>query len=522
MKLLIFIFTMLMSCTACNSNGQNHDSHDSPDLDHDSHDLHDEQDYDTQDNDDPDETPDEVPDVPDEEVVVECLDLRDNKNTVKTPFPFKDKNGRSTFCRPGCDTPTENDPQCVRNIWEWDNWEKYQEYLAAQKADPEQTSKRECYPWPCKLPDMKANANLESFNSKCDRWLTVNNYSPSMGVIWSHGMSDGVAGMNMGYSGRSIAVEYDPEKDEYIHLGKARGQFSFSENRYVVYVNDRDPAAPGAKNFIISIERRDGEYYYELIHDDMYLLRPSFSGKKWVFIQGKVSESGSNAEVQYAKAGDWEWHNIEGIMNYAGEGNIVGDHLTFITDDRDIYYCDLRKYPGHINDCVRINRHVSSGTTVYEKGHSPRIDAENEKRLVYNVFRENRFVEVNLTDVENPVYSEYEIEKNKETGYTWQLETVRGSKAVYAEMFTELNDIDSIACFYRFDKKKVYCPKEDIFSTDSRNIMGYNTFWGKWHLWKRIGRPSAVIRDLECYCEETGICPLLPPFHHSGDGNNEL
>ena len=35
MKLLIFIFTILMSCTACNSNGQNHDSKDSPDL-HDS------------------------------------------------------------------------------------------------------------------------------------------------------------------------------------------------------------------------------------------------------------------------------------------------------------------------------------------------------------------------------------------------------------------------------------------------------------------------------------------------------
>ena len=57
----------------------------------------------------------------DADTAVPCLDLRYNENTIKTNFPFKDKNGKPTFCRPGCDTPTETDPQCVRNIWEWDN-----------------------------------------------------------------------------------------------------------------------------------------------------------------------------------------------------------------------------------------------------------------------------------------------------------------------------------------------------------------------------------------------------------------
>ncbi|MBR6245513.1 hypothetical protein IKR20_08085, partial [bacterium] len=106
--------------------------------------------------DDSDKTPDADSDVDndsDTSETVECLDLRYNENTIKTPFPFKDENGKATFCRPGCDTPSENDPQCVRNIWDWDNWEEYQVYLEAQEKDPNQTKERECYPWPCKLPD---------------------------------------------------------------------------------------------------------------------------------------------------------------------------------------------------------------------------------------------------------------------------------------------------------------------------------------------------------------------------------
>ena len=40
--------------------------------------------------------------------------------------------------------------------------------------------------------------------------------------------------------------------------------------------------------------------------------------------------------------------------------------------------------------------------------------------------------------------------------------------------------------------------------------MGYNVFWGKWYLWKMIGRPDAFIRDLDCYCKENNVCPLEP------------
>jgi hypothetical protein len=509
----ILILILMIVSVSCNSNKQKTDNDVVPDSDKDTETIDETTDKTSDVPDETsDETPDEAPDAPDENPVVECLDLRVQENVIKTPFPFKDKDGRATFCRPGCDTPTENDPQCVRNIWEWDNWEKHQKYLAAQKADPEQTSIRECYPWPCKLPDMKANANLESFNSKCDRWLTVNGYEANMGIYWSHGMSDGVAGMDFAHSGRII--EYDPEKDEYTSVGQSL-PLMFNENRYVAVIYDQLPYPSNFTNkqFVISVLRKNGEYFYELIYDNndhnAWLSGPSFPGKNWVLIQVSEGRFGSKTEFKYASSKDWEWHNIEGIMNYTGEGNIAGDHLTFITNNRDIYYCDLRKYPKHINDCVRINRpSAPQPTTLYEKGHSPKIDTENEKRLVYNVFRENKFVEVDLSDIENPVYSEYEIEKNKETSWDWEIDKVTGNKVVYSEAYIESGLTDFIACFYRFDKKKVYCPKEDTSSTDPRNLMGYNTFWGKWHLWKRIGRPSAVMRDWECYCEESGVCPL--------------
>ena len=134
---------------------------------------------------------------------VECLDLRYNENTIKTNFPFKDKDGKPTLCRPGCDTPTETDPQCVRNIWEWDNWSEYQVYLEAEKKDPEQKWERECYPWPCKLPDMKSLSG-EDLKTPCDRYISVNGYDGTTGYVWSHGMSNGVAGMLMNRS----AIEY--------------------------------------------------------------------------------------------------------------------------------------------------------------------------------------------------------------------------------------------------------------------------------------------------------------------------
>ena len=514
----IFYLLFLILFISCSSSKSQNDSDTVPDSDIDTHDSETvDDDSDTQGTeivDDSEEMPDKDANQDtdsDTAENAECLDLRYNENTIKTPFPFKDANGKPTFCRPGCDTPTENDPQCVRNIWEWDNWDEYQVYLKAQEKDPNQQKERECYPWPCKLPDMhpKTKETLDTFVSSCDRLLTVGGFDVNPGTIWSHGMFDGVAGMDFGHSTR--VVEYNPEIDEYSTLGHSY-MLGFNENRYVIEIYDRDPDKfSDVKRFIVSIFRKDGKYYYELIHDNpshgSFLSRPPFVSKNWVLIHVRESKQSSNTEIKYASSKDWEWHEIGGINNYAGEGNIVGDHLTFITNNRELYYCDLRKYPKHIDECFKLNRKDESGNE--ELGHSPRIDLDNEYRVVYNVYGNHIFVEVDLHDLQNPKYTEYKIEDSIDTAFSLEIDMLQGKKISYQKFFILPNGtVDVIGCFYRFDKKKTYCPADSTFVSHSSDLMGYNVFWGKWHLWKRITRPTAIMRDWECYCKETGVCPM--------------
>ena len=496
---LIFLFI------SCSSSQSSNDSDSIPDVDSDTQDSETADDSDTQEAeivDDSEEMPDHDSDS-DAPETVECLDLRYNENTIKTPFPFKDASGKITFCRPGCDTPTENDPQCVRNIWEWDNWDEYQVYLKAQEKDPNQQKERECYPWPCKLPDMhpKTKETLDTFVSSCDRLLTVNGFKANDGTVWSHGMSDGVAGMDFGHTGRTI--EYDPEKNEYMTLGQNRA-LAFNEGRYIVEVFDRYPGKNPEfyKVFTVSILRTEKGYFYEFIRDNYgnkdEFLRPPFAGKNWALLRL------TGDKTIYASSKDWEWHELGGINNYAGEGNIVGDHLTFITNNRELYYCDLRKYPRHIDECFKLNRKDESGNE--ELGHSPRIDLDNEYRVVYNVYGTPTFVEVDLKDLNNLKYTEYKVEKSRPQASLFGPSMLIGNRVVYIES----DPNDDVGCFYRFDKQKTYCPLEKTFSTDPSDLMGYNVFWGKWHLWKEIGRTFAIMRDWECYCKETGICPLEP------------
>ena len=502
----LFLIFFLFSCSSSHSSN---DADIVPDSDIDTQDSETvDDDSDSQDSeivDDFEETSDQDADSYTSEKV-ECLDLRYNENTIKTPFPFKDANGKPTFCRPGCDTPTENDPQCVRNIWEWGNWKVYQRYLEAQGKNQNQTTERACYPWPCKLPDMHAKTKdeLNTFISSCDRLLTVIGFQANVGTVWSHGMSDGVAGMELSRH-LGIIIEYNPEEDEYKALGQNRA-LSFNEGRYIVEVFDRYPGQNPDfyKVFTVSVLRTENGYFYELIRDNYgqkdEFLRPPFAGKNWALLR-------LTDKTVYASSKYWEWHELSGINNYAGEGNIVGDHLTFITNNRELYYCDLRKYPKHIDECFKLNRKDEYGNE--ELGHSPRIDIENEYRVVYNVYGKPVFVEVDLQDLENPKYSEHAIDKNTETTYSWEIDMLKGNRISYSDFFTmSAGTVDEIACFYRFDKQKSYCPIEYTFSTESIGLMGYNVFWGKWHLWKMTTRPDAIMRDWECYCNETGVCPL--------------
>ena len=319
-------------------------------------------------------------------------------------------------------------------------------------------------------------------------------------------MYDGVAGMRFLHS--NIIVEYNPEKDEYTTIGQSR-LLSFNENRYITEVYDSYPEEnPDTfKSFTVSVLRTEKGYFYELIRDNHEFkdtfYAPPFAGKNWVLLRL------TGDKTIYASAKDWEWQELSGIENIAGEGNIVGDHLTFITNNRELYYCDLRKYPKHIDECFKLNRKDESGNE--ELGHSPRIDSENEYRVVYNIHGRPKFVEVDLYDLNNPKYTEYAIEKKYENSWGWEINMLKNNRISYSDFFT-LSDgmADNIGCFYRFDKQKTYCPADSTFISHGDELMGFNVFWGKWHLWKITTSIHAIMRDWECYCKENNVCPLEP------------
>ncbi|HSW60093.1 MAG TPA: hypothetical protein VLJ60_04805, partial [bacterium] len=85
-------------------------------------------------------------------------------------------------------------------------------------------------------------------------------------------------------------------------------------------------------------------------------------------------------------------------------------------------------------------------------------------------------------------------------GYYCEMGKVKGNLMMFTTSDEEFN---LIGCWYRFDKQKSYCYKKP-WSTD--NYMEFNTFDGKWHLWKT--QYNSFIRDMDCYCKEEGICPF--------------
>lgn len=460
----------------------------------------------------PDAAPGETPDDDSEPVEkVECLDLREHDNVIKTNFPFPGSGSKPTLCRKGCDTPAENDPQCVRNIWEWRNWKRYQKFLSDKYG-----YSRECYPWPCELEnaDAKTKETLDTLVSSCDRLLSIDDLQANPRTGWSHGIYDGIVGMDL----LSETLEYDPEKDRFTALGGNQIYAAFNENRYVLEVYDLPPGDhPNNCCFNISILKTDEGYFYELITGrNRELAYPPLSGKNWVVLPHKSDD------LRYASTSDWKWHTLSGVNNYTGDGNIVGNHFALVDSGR-LYYCDLAKYPDSVEDCVKINRKTDSG--IEESASSVRIDAENESHLVYIwrqfiwlgnpnlIFNLSRvvkpiFVEVDLTNPYEPNYLEYEIVPKTEFADIKKIQMLKGNRLSYAE---KVSSEVITGCFLRLDTGKNYCPEDYVFTQEHYHSMGYNVFWGKWHLWKTVDNlqsSSAIMRDWECYCEETGICPL--------------
>ena len=496
--IIILLIFLLWSCTSCNDS-QNHDSDDLPDS------------YDSYNETDTASDPDKISDfdtaadkdeIPDNDSAVECLNLKYFANLEKTNFPLKDKDGKLTFCRPGCDEPTENDPQCVHNIWKWLNWGRYQEMQKGYEG------LKECYPWPCVLPDVKS---WTFANDPCSSSLSGKYYEASMGTLYDLFLENGKIGIQMvgggpGNLSSSRIVLYNIEKDEFETIGSSGHGAGYRYGRFIFYTTLGDISDEKQDNrFIMSAKHLpDGNWKYEMIYtDDLHqarFQRPPFVGKKWILIQVEHMASGVR-KVLYSKADKWEWHELDTPDNKIGEGNIVGDKLSLTTFGKKIYVCDLSKLPKSLSDCSRIDR---SG----EEAYHPRLDEENSNRLVYYALGRYEFILVDMSTTPF-TYTVLPFEPSEEQCIGGYPDHFKGNIILYNDDFydTSSDKLDYKGCFYRIDKKKGYCPKTSIHS-DGRYDMGFNSFDGNYHLWKTPSGTIAAFRDLKCYCEKEGVCPF--------------
>ncbi len=428
-----------------------------------------------------------------------CPDLKVYENVKAAGFPLKDANGKITFCRPGCDTPTDNDPQCARNLWEWVNWGRYQEYKKGT------ATYKECYPWPCEMPDMKAETVSYS---ECDKMLSAGGYNSSAAELYTLKIQNGIAGLlMMGASTDDYAshrmMAYDVQKDAFNTVAYSlEGNHGYGN---FIYVSGSEhwSKLPLEKTYIMASTQKAQGYRQEVIYDDeqhqAQFSRPPFVGEKWIVLNIE-HRSNNTLEVKYAKMDEWIWHDLNRQKVY--EGSVAGDHLTFIDTYLNIYVCDLTKLPYNPEtDCLRIDR---DGESV----NDPRLNEENPNELVYHDLNKMVMIHVDISSG-IPVYSELSYTMTETISYGAYPDQFKGNIVLYSEIFyNETAGKDIKACFYRLDTKKQYCPTKVTDPRVGRYYMVYNSFDDKYLLWKTPLAPLAYIRDLACYCEKEGICPF--------------
>ncbi|MBO4698526.1 hypothetical protein J5690_02815, partial [bacterium] len=202
---LFSVFLSVFFLLSCSSSSKSENDSDMiPDADSDSDDI---------------ETVDDDSDSQDSEIVDdsdETLDADVDSDTEKPDsdecqpplsealFPYYDANGKITFCRPNCDTPTEDDPICIGNLWDEQNDALCHEY-------PEYS----CCGFPCVLDSLKpmtkeevdksytTNLPMHKCDLKIDPWSWV--HDDSHGVVKSWNLSDG----KIGFYISPVGIDYE-------------------------------------------------------------------------------------------------------------------------------------------------------------------------------------------------------------------------------------------------------------------------------------------------------------------------
>ncbi|MDX9727432.1 MAG: hypothetical protein RBT38_13700 [Bacteroidales bacterium] len=461
-----------------------------------------------------------VPDtaVNDDEFIDDC-----DVKLIDAKFPYYDKDSNITFCRPGCDTPTEKDPQCMSNLWREQNHNLCHQH-------PEY----DCCGYPCVLETLNPMTKEETDKElvfegeilvpmhKCDLFLSVWNHDGTHGVVKSWNMSEGKVGFYL-YTTKLTAqdwpvqskhVTYDIATKKYNFIVPSRGQEQayFKGNR-VGLVSDKRNLDLNNSYIFLAYIKDDGFKtlaYNKKVHRIAY--EPAMNDK-WAFVNLQETET-SPYKMMYAKVGDpssnstadsWKWTVLgEGTLRYSELG---GDYLGIYDEQKNGYICNLSKTPKSFTDCLKINRDGEKlSIVVFNKSNSNEfIYNSNGKGIVLAKLNQNKFEYIDLvTDF---------TEETEENAYTLSPYSFNGNIVVYAEITYKDDDSGSRICYYRIDKKKKYCmkkmDKDESYSDGTTQFRyGFSEFEGKWFLYQKLNSTPLILRDMECYCKEEGVCPF--------------
>ena len=515
---IIFLLAFLWSCTSCteskpendelitdndNTGVSDPDIMDKTNNDDDVSDTSDDKSPDTNDTDTLDD------DITEEEFIDDC-----DVKLIDAPFPYKD--GESlTFCRPGCDTPTEKDPQCMSNLWKEQNFNLCHQH-------PEY----DCCGYPCVLESLKPMTKEETdkelvYNGKilvpmhkCDLYLPIWQHDGTHGVVKSWNMSAEKVGfylftLNLSakdWSVQSKYVSYDIATQKYNFILPARGQEqSYFKGKRIGLVSDKRSLELNNSNIYLAYIGDDGLKtlaYNKKVHRLAY--EPALNDK-WAFVNLQETEN-SPYKMMYAKVGEWNWTALgEGFGWYP---SLVGNSLSFVDDDVNGWICDLSKAPQKLSDCLKFNNEGERIEYLF-------FDKDNENRLAYYDKYNQKIV---LAEKEAGSYKKTDLvteftEESSKNAFSLLPRKLKGDLLLYEEVTTDGSSYGGLLCYYRIDKDKKYCMKkmEDDVTFDDGNTKfpyGFAEFEGKWLLYQKRNSTPLILRDMECYCKEEGVCPF--------------
>ncbi|HQO92693.1 MAG TPA: hypothetical protein PLX56_10225, partial [bacterium] len=309
------------------------------------------------------------------------------------------------------------------------------------------------------------------------------------------------------------AVTYDIATKKYSLIAPASNEMQsyYKGSRIIMSGDKRSLPIEQRKNYIVYM-KDDGsvKVVYSGFIDNMPY-EPAMNDK-WVF--ANIREENQSSRMMYAKVGDpssnstadsWKWTVLgEG---YGWEPGIVGNTLSFVDDNVNGWICDLSKSPKNINECKKVNRDGE-----YVRGI--RINKNDETKFVYNS-NIMKLVNLELKDG-NLIYNDLITEFNSETqknAYSLAALEYKDNILLFEEIVTDGSKYGGLLCYYRIDKKKKYCMKKmdkDEVAEDGTVLYpyGFAEFESKWLLYQKKGSTPLILRDMDCYCKEEGICPF--------------